>query len=216
MPTAADTTTEPAVARTPLTCVLVEDQGMFLDMLAGMLALRGGIRIIAQARDVIGGLQACTAHRPDLLILDLTLPDGDGLEVARQYVKTTHRGRVLVVTGQASEFVCPAWLNDHLQAVISKNDAFESLRRELDELTESGEPAADDSGLKSLSPREAEIFGLIGDGLTSRAIAERLGISEHTVQTYRKRIAAKLETTGVDVHRRAIAHRTAFFPRAPR
>jgi len=216
MPTAADTTTEPAVARTPLTCVLVEDQGMFLDMLAGMLALRGGIRIVAQARGVISGLQACTAHRPDLLILDLTLPDGDGLEVARQYVKTNHRGRVLVVTGQASEFVCPAWLNDHLQAVISKNDAFESLRRELDDLTGPGEPAADDSGLKSLSPRESEVFGLIGDGLTSRAIAERLGISEHTVQTHRKRIAAKLETTGDDVLRRAIAHRTAFFPRAPR
>ena len=216
MPTAADTTTEPAVTRTPLTCVLVEDQGMFLDMLAGMLALRGGIRIVAQARGVISGLQACTAHRPDLLILDLTLPDGDGLEVARQYVKTNRRGRVLVVTGQASEFVCPAWLNDHLQAVISKNDAFESLRRELDELAGPGEPAADDSGLKSLSPRESEVFGLIGDGLTSRAIAERLGISEHTVQTHRKRIAAKLETTGDDVLRRAIAHRTAFFPRAPR
>lgn len=216
MPTATDTTTEQPVARPPLTCVLIEDQGMFLDMLAGMLALRGGIRIVAQARNVVSGLQACTAHRPDLLILDLSLPDGDGLEVARQYVKTNHQGRVLVVTGQASEFVCPAWLNDHLQGVISKNDAFESLRRELDALTGPGEPAADDSGLKSLSPREAEVFGMIGDGLTSRAIAERLGISEHTVQTHRKRIAAKLETTGDDVLRRAIAHRTAFFPRAPR
>lgn len=190
---------------------------MFLDMLAGMLALRGGIRIVAQARDVIGGRQACTAHRPDILLLDLALPDGDGLEVARQYVKTNLKGRVLVVTGQASEFVCPAWLNDHLQAVISKNHAFEALRRELDELTGYGEPtAADDSLLKSLSPRESEIFGLIGDGLTSRAIAERLGISEHTVQTHRKRIATKLDTSGDDVLRRAIAHRTAFFPRTPR
>lgn len=190
---------------------------MFLDMLAGMLALRGGIRIVAQARDVITGLQACTAHRPDLLLLDLALPDGDGLEVARQYVKTAPQGRVLVVTGQASEFVCPAWLNDNLQAVISKNDAFASLRRELDELTGAGDPAAaDDAGLTSLSPREAEVFGLIGDGLTSRAIAEKLGISEHTVQTHRKRIATKLKTTGDDVLRRAIAHRTAFFPRAPR
>lgn len=214
MPTAVSST---SAAQTPLTCVIVEDQGMFLDLLSGMIAIRGGIRIAAQARDVATAREACAKHGPDVLILDLALPDGDGLEVARTFIEVSPHGRVLVVTGQASEFVCPAWLNDNLQAVISKNDAFESLRRELDELTGvKDRPAAEESAVRALSPREAEIFGMMGDGLTTRAIAERLGISEHTVQTHRKRIAAKLDTTGDDVLRRAIAHRATFFPPVPR
>lgn len=207
------TLSAPRVSPADIRCVIVEDQGMFLDMLAGMIAIRGGIRIVAQARDVAAGRRACGTHRADVLILDLALPDGNGLEVARRFVETSPQGRVLVVTGQASDFVCPAWLNDNLQAVISKNDAFGSLRRELDELAGAeASTTTPPATLRSLSPREAEVFGMMGDGLTTRGIAERLGLSEHTVHTHRKRIARKLNTTGDEVLRRAIAHRAAFYP----
>jgi DNA-binding NarL/FixJ family response regulator len=201
-------TPTPVAVPTPLTCVIVEDQGMFLDLLSSMIAIRGGMRIAAQARDVAAGHQACAEHRPDVLILDLALPDGDGLDVAQTFLEASPHGRVLVVTGQASDFVCPAWLNDNLQAVISKNDAFAAVRRELDELTGTTKLVlAGDVAVESLSAREAEIFGLIGDGLSTRAIAERLGLSEHTVQTHRKRIALKLNTSGDETIRQAIAHR---------
>jgi len=214
MPTAASST---SAAQTPLTCVIVEDQGMFLDLLAGMIAIRGGIRIAAQARDVAQAREACAKHRPDVLILDLALPDGDGLEVARTFIEVSPHGRVLVVTGQASEFICPVWLNDHLQAVISKNDAFDAVRCELDDLIGATDVAVpDDSAVRTLSAREAEVFRMIGDGLSTRAIAERLGLSEHTVQTHRKRIAAKLNTTGDQTLRRAIAHRIRSSPNAAR
>jgi len=53
---------------------------------------------------------------------------------------------------------------------------------------------------------------MIGDGLTTRVIAERLGLSEHTVQTHRKRIAAKLNTSGDETLRRAIAYRIKSSP----
>lgn len=217
MPTSANATFASATVRGQLSCLIVEDQGLFLDLLSGMLSIRGGIRVVAEARDVATARAACAKHRPDLLILDLTLPDGDGLEVARRFVEDSPHGRVLVVTGQASEFVCPTWLNEHLQAVISKNDAFEALRRELDELTgTTARSAPDDAAIASLSPREAEVFGLMGDGLTSRAMAELLGLSEHTVQSHRKKIAIKLGTTGDEAVRRAIAHRTKYFPDSPR
>jgi DNA-binding NarL/FixJ family response regulator len=207
-------TPTPVAVPTPLTCVIVEDQGMFLDLLSSMIAIRGGMRIAAQARDVAAGHQACAEHRPDVLILDLALPDGDGLDVAQTFLEASPQGRVLVVTGQASEFVCPAWLNDHLQAVISKSDTFESLRRELDELTGIvPRGVGKDRNRfpeKPLTEREAEVFRLIGDGLSSRAIADVLGISEHTIQTHRKRMAAKLGTSGDELTRRAIAHQTMF------
>ena len=201
-------------ATEPVRCVIVEDQSMFLDLLAAMMRIHGGTRIVAQAGDIASGCAACEEHRPDVLILDLGLPDGDGLEVARRFIECHPAGRVIDVSGQASEFICPDWLNDSIQAVISKSDTFESLRRELDELTGIvPRGVGKDRNRfpeKPLTEREAEVFRLIGDGLSSRAIADVLGISEHTIQTHRKRMAAKLGTSGDELTRRAIAHQTMF------
>lgn len=182
---------------------------MFLDLLAAVMASRSGIRIVARAHDVAAGRAACDQHGPDVLILDLSLPDGDGIDVARRLIEVNPQGRVLVVTGQASDFVCPRWLDRNLQALISKDDALESLRRALDELT--GSPSRTAVGSlalpSALTERESEIFELIGAGLTTRDIAARLGLSLLTVQTHRKRIAAKLGTTGGGLVRQAVAHR---------
>jgi len=117
-----------------LTCLLVEDQVMFLELLEGMLANHGGLRILGRAGTVAEGIAACTRHAPDLLLLDLALPDGDGLDVARRFLECNPAGRVIVVTGHAGSFVCPAWLDRHLQAVISKNETFHVLQAELDEM----------------------------------------------------------------------------------
>ena len=202
----------------PLTCVIVEDQAMFRDLLATIIALRSDIRIVARAHDVVTGRAACEQHKPDVLILDLALPDGDGIDVARRFIEIDPLGQVLVVTGQASDFVCPPWLNRNLQALISKDDAFDSLRRELDDLTGASARAVvgRNASTPDLTDREAEVFGLIGDGLSTREIAERLGLSEYTVQTHRKRIATKLRTTGDELVRRAVAHRAMFFSDGPR
>jgi DNA-binding NarL/FixJ family response regulator len=201
----------------PLSCVIVEDQAMFLDMLGGMLSMRGGLRVVDRARSVAAGKRCCEQHRPDLLVLDLTLADGSGLEVARVFLQANPAGKVIVVSGNSSDFVCPAWLNNSLQAVIDKNETFQALRQELDELLgparaaqtvhRGGTPA------ELLTAREAEIFALIGDGFTSREIGDQLSISEQTVQTHRKRIAAKLGTHGDELTRLAVAQRQSYLAR---
>jgi DNA-binding NarL/FixJ family response regulator len=201
----------------PLSCVIVEDQAMFLDMLGGMLSMRGGLKIVDRARSVAAGKRCCVQHRPDLLVLDLTLADGSGLDVARTFLEANPAGRVIVVSGNSSDFVCPAWLNSSLQAVIDKNETFQALRQELDELLGPARPGhvghRDHSPATLLTAREAEIFALIGDGFTSREIGEKLSISEQTVQTHRKRIAAKLGTHGDELTRIAVAQRQSYFNR---
>lgn len=206
----------PPVRSRELTCVVVEDQGLFLEMLGGMLSMRGGLRVAASALDVAEGRAACLKHRPDLLLLDLDLPDGSGLAVAECLLEHNPAARIIIVSGHATGFVCPPWLQDNLQAVISKNDTFASLRVELDEVLAIGETAARPRAKKifsdkPLTPRESEIFALIGEGLTSKEIGARLHVSEHTVQAHRKRIAAKLGTTGAELVQRAIAQRQTFF-----
>jgi DNA-binding NarL/FixJ family response regulator len=211
---------EPA-AKTParpdeMSCVLVEDQGLFLELLGGVLAMRSGLRIMASARTVAEGKAACAKHNPALLVLDLDLPDGSGLEVAQDLLKTKPDARVIIVSGHASNFVCPPWLDKNLQALISKNDTYASLREELDEILgvqdHSKRPLKRKKvSNKPLTPKESEIFALVGDGLTNKEICTRLHISIHTVQTHRKRIAIKLGTNGAELVRRAIRQRQAFF-----
>lgn len=187
---------------------------MFMELLQGMLGIRGGLRIVGQAQTVAEGVAACAAHSPDLLLLDLALPDGDGTEVAREFLKRNPRGRVIILTGHKSSFVCPPWLDRNLQALISKNETFQALRAELDELLGEVRPGgAEKTGHQtpSLTSREAEVFALVGEGLSSREIAERLQIAFHTVLTHRKRIARKLGTRGAGLVSRAAAQRAAFF-----
>ena len=199
-----------------LTCVLVEDQGLFLEMLGGMINMRGGLRVAASALTVTEGCTAVARHRPDLLLLDLDLPDGSGLLVAQHLLERQPDARVIIVSGHATNFVCPAWLRDNLQAVVSKNDTFSALRHELDDLLDPAKTnlrprKTKPFAIKPLTAREAEIFALIGEGLTSKEIGARLHVSEHTVQAHRKRIAAKLGTTGSELSHRAIAQRRTFF-----
>lgn len=198
-----------------LVCVVVEDQGLFLELLSGMLSIHSSLRVAARALDVAGGKAACSKHEPDLLVLDLDLPDGSGLEVAKHLLELQPDARVIIVSGHAGEFVCPSWLGKNLQAIISKNDTFASLRAELDEIL-AIENAPPPRGKKSfttkpLTAREAEILALIGEGLTSKEIGARLNLSKHTVQTHRKRMAIKLGTTGPKLVRHAIAQRQTFF-----
>jgi DNA-binding NarL/FixJ family response regulator len=115
-------------------CVLVEDQVMFLELLASLLQLRGGLRIVAKALTVEAGIHACTKHSPDILILDLELPDGDGLEVAKHLVNINPEAKILIITGHSSTFFCPARLRKFVHAVVDKTQSYEALRFELDGL----------------------------------------------------------------------------------
>jgi len=99
---------EPTPIRRPdLRCVLVEDQTLFLELLSQVLQLQPGLKIVARAQTVAEGLAACKIHKPDLLILDLELPDGEGLEVARALMRWNPSAKVIVLSGHASTFFLP-------------------------------------------------------------------------------------------------------------
>ncbi len=207
--------TRPPQPLRDVSCVVVEDQGLFLEMLGEMLNMRGGLRVHAGALTVAEGKVACQKHKPDLLILDLDLPDGDGLTVAEFLIRLNPSARIIIVSGHISDFVCPVWLNENLQATISKNATFTNLREELDEVIEvkyhgQRRPLAHVQESCLLTPREAEIFALVGEGLCTKEIAACLFLSEHTIKTHRKHIARKLGTTGLEMVQRASARQRAF------
>lgn len=194
---------------TLLRCVIVEDHRMVAELVSTMLGASRDlpIQIVATAGSVAEGIAACEQHRPDLLILDLALPDGRGQAIARALVAINPLAKIIVLSGQASTFVCPAFLNGHIHAVVAKTQAFDVLQAALRSLIGTGEATGSTKQPKSARPltlREREILLLVGQGLRTKEIAERLKITGHTVQAHRKSIAAKLGTRGAHLTLQAV------------
>lgn len=181
--------------------VVVEDQVMFLHLLSRMLRAYPELELVGTANSCAEGISICQQHFPDLLILDLGMPDGNGLTVAKALLQIHPSAKILVLSSMADKFVSPDWLEESLFAVMDKMLAYETLEAHLQTLI--GMHSQEERPLthlakprELLSPREFEIFELIGQGLLSKEIGNRLNLSIHTIQVYRKRMAEKLGTTG--------------------
>jgi DNA-binding NarL/FixJ family response regulator len=202
----------PAAGPALLRCVLVEDQVMFLDLLEAMLSLQSDLQVVASRRTVAEGIQAVEEHRPDLLILDLDLPDGDGTQVAEALQCCHPDARLIVLSGQASTFLCPDALQPMLHAVVDKTNAYRDLQQELAALRppppgHPPDPARDPAlAIARLTVRERQVLALIGQGLSSKAIATRLGLAADTVHTHRRHITIKMGASGAELVRIAVIH----------
>jgi DNA-binding NarL/FixJ family response regulator len=191
---------------------LVEDQVLFAQMLGFLLAAGRMVDVVASAHTVQEGIEACRQHRPDILLLDLALPDGDGLAVARALVQCSPHARIIIISGEADTFRCPAGLRQQVYSVIDKTRTFAVVCQELAGCLGQmfpDAPVTKKGDASLLSPREAEVFRLLGLGLSTKEIAAAAFISPQTVATHRKRIAAKLGLSSSALIRRAALHELA-------
>ncbi|MFO8239101.1 MAG: response regulator transcription factor [Prochlorococcaceae cyanobacterium] len=187
-----------------LRCVVVEDQVMFLQLLVAMLRTLPGLEVVATAQGLDEGIAACQEHRPDLVILDLALPDGDGVELMEALAEAEQPPRVIVLSGQVSSFVCPRAFRPLVQAVVDKTRAYDDLRSEVQRLLDPQDDQAGEAEARGrLTARERQVFALIGKGCTNRLIAEQLGLSLRTVETHRKNITGKVGAKGGELVRLA-------------
>ena len=182
----------------PLSCVVVEDQRMFLQLLVGVLDTYPGLSVVATAVTAQEGIEACQKHRPDLLILDLSLPDQSGEVVADALLQANPEARLIVLSAQASSFVCPPHLQPVLHAVVDKIEAYDSLGAEISELL-----IPERGPRLRLTAREQEVLYLIGQGLSNLQISETLQLSVHTVETHRRNLSGKLGLKGAELVRYA-------------
>ena len=188
--------------------LLIDDDARLTAMVGDYL--RGAGFEVDVALSLAAGRERLHAHNYDALLLDLMLPDGDGLDVLRAAAAANPAVDCIVLSSAAGEFTCPQHLVGNLRALVEKTQAYEQLQaaiaaviraRGMDGGTGSGgEPLA------LLRPRELEVFRLIGQGLKTSDIGARLGISRHTVETHRKNITAKLGVSGAELVRLATLH----------
>ncbi|MET9290794.1 response regulator transcription factor [Streptomyces sp. NPDC003077] len=170
-----------------------------------------GITVVGEAGSAEQALARGPALRPDVAVLDVRLPDGDGITVCRELRSKIPGLACLMLTSfddddalldsilaGAAGYVLKQIRGSDLVAAIRTVASGQSMldpattTRLMSSLRAEGEPSPEDEQLAVLSPREREILALIGDGLTNREISTRLFLSEKTVKNHISRLLAKL------------------------
>jgi two-component system response regulator DesR len=183
--------------RKQIRVVIAEDQTMVLGALAALLELEGDITVVAQARNGKEALEAVLAHRPDVFITDIEMPEMTGLEVA-SILKNHAVTRVVILTTFARAGFLRRALDAGALGYLLKDrparelaDAVRRVHQGLRVIdpelaTEAwGEP-------DPLTQRERQVLRLAGDGIPSKDIASKLGLSEGTVRNYLSEAISKL------------------------
>jgi len=191
--------------------VIVDDHALLREGLRLVLLEAEDIRVCAEADGVVQARQAIGEYLPDVVIVDLELTDGNGLDlikwITREHpetqiiVATMHDERVYgprVLRAGASGFVnkqLPAKVMfDAIKAVLSGRLFFsDALIHDVLSRTRDAANTGHRSPLETLSDRELEVFRLIGQGRTTREIAISMHLSRSTVDTYRVRLKHKLK-----------------------
>lgn len=191
------------------TVVLIDDHPVFRHGLAALLA-EDGARVVGSAGSAAEGLALVQRHRPDVVVMDLHLPDRSGVEATRQVLLAAPETRVLVLTMDSADATVVAALRAGARGYLLKEAAAETIGAAirtvlhgdlvLDAQIAARLPAlltppagASDGPIPGLSPREVRIVELIAAGCSNAEIGRRLFLAEKTV---RNNVTAILAKTG--------------------
>lgn len=189
--------------------LVADDHTLVRESLVGVLAAQPDVQVVAQAADGIETVERALAMRPDIVVVDVSMPRLNGIEVVRRLREALPETRVLVLTmHQEEEYVLHA-VRAGASGYLVKDSATAELlaavrslhagrghfgpqaaRTLAEQLQNPDRVVADPYG--ALTAREREVFHLIVEGLTTKEIARRLEISAKTAENHRSRVLDKL------------------------
>jgi DNA-binding NarL/FixJ family response regulator len=191
--------------------LIADDHPLVRRGLASTLSEQQGWTVIAEASNGRKACELAAQLLPDIAILDLTMPELNGLEATRQLHNTVPKTRILIVTAHESEQLVREVLDAGAMGYVLKSDAGSALVSAVEALLE-GRPffssvvaqrvlqgylgagaASVDAGKSTLSPREREIVQLLAEGNNNKDIARVLDLSVKTVETHRSNIMRKMD-----------------------
>ena len=193
----------------PCTIILADDHELVRAGIRSILETFPRVRVAAESGDGKEALELARRLQPDVLLLDITLPGLNGLEVAARIQKIGLSTRVLMLSMHAGpEYVARA-IQSGASGYLVKDSAVDELAAALEAvlngrkyLSETIDPevvkgflSAGDLAVKELAvltPRQREILQLIAEGFATREIAERLHVSVKTVETHRSQLMSRL------------------------
>jgi len=173
---------------------IVDDHALVRDGLARLLALEAGFSVVGSCGDGAGALKLLAACRPDVVLLDISLPDADGLDLVGEIRRRNPETRVLMLSMHSEPEYAAEAIARGACGLVGKAASAETLVDAIRRVA-AGEtlPSAE-----RLSPREREVLALVAAGRSNDEVAQELGMKRKTVDGHCERLMQKLE-----IHTRA-------------
>ena len=194
-----------------ISVLIVDDHQMMRDALVTILERHKDIKIVGQASDGREGAEIAEKLKPDVVTLDVAMPNLNGLDAARHIRRKSASTRIIMLTAYEEDLYIQHALEAGVDGYVSKNSAAETLAKAVREVAK-GEKAyspnvkrripqyeKSDGGRKllrrksdTLTAREIEVLQLIAEGNANKQTADKLGISIKTVEKHRQAVMNKL------------------------
>ncbi|WP_203749195.1 response regulator [Cellulomonas chitinilytica] len=182
--------------------MIVDDHEVVRRGIAEVIERADGMTVVAEAGSVGDGVRRAGLVRPQVLLADLQLPDGTGIDLIRGVRETLPDVRAIVLTSFDDDDAVAAALDVGAAAYLLKTvrgaeitdvvRAVAAGRTLLDDRTVTRRRAGHEDPTENLTPSELRVLDLIGEGLSNREIAERLGVAEKTVKNHITSLLAKM------------------------
>jgi DNA-binding NarL/FixJ family response regulator len=198
-----------------LRILIADDHQMLRDGLRAILEKQKNVEVIGEAGDGRTAVEMARALVPDVVVMDISMPDLNGVEATRQIKAENPAVKVIALSRHSDAQYVRRMLEAGASGYVLKSGAYDELHRAVEAVSEgnhylspritgvvidahfhaASEPQS--SGSEALGPREREIVQLLAEGHTSPEIARRLHISTRTVEGHRQNITRKLNVHSV-------------------
>lgn len=194
--------------------IIADDHGLVRGGLRALLSAESEIEVVAETSTGDETLKQAAALKPDVLLLDISMPGPGGIEIARSLKQLSPSTRILIATvhedesilqeaiaaGAAGYIVKRAVESELIDAIraIHRGDMYihPAMTRVLLKKENGSRENRSNTPVESLTPREIDVLRLIAQGYTNRQMAEEMGISIRTVEGYRANLMSKLGLQG--------------------
>lgn len=194
---------------------LVDDSEVVRAGLRALLSTDARIEIVGEAGTAAAGVELCGRIQPEIVLLDIRLPDGTGFDVCRAVLQKQPELRVLMLTSMVDDTLVDEAIRsgahgyllkevngrELVQAIVDvaagKSILDPAVTARVMRLLKAGNSAGspEQAALASLSPQEKRVLALIAEGRTNKEVGSELGLSEKTVKNYLSNIFSKLHVT---------------------
>lgn len=193
--------------------LIVDDHPIVREGLSSLLAKQPDFEVCGEADDVPTALRLIDEAKPDVVTIDISLTNGSGLDLIRRVAETNSSIQMLVCSLHDETLYAERALHAGAMGYVNKHEATRTIvtairqvldgkvylsDRMSDRLTLrliGGRPQLDRQMVDALSNRELEVFQMIGNGLTTAEIAQKMHLGVKTIETHRRRIKEKLNLT---------------------